>query len=395
MLLTSLVPACRSGAVSPATLSTREKEPVSNQTESPLAVLYRPELREYDFGAGHPFQGERFAAFIEVMGRNLNEEDYRIIEAEAATEEDLLLVCEKEYIDFTRDYFSAPAIGPGLPDEFIRFHSWDNVPAREPGRVEEAARLIVGQAKLACDLVQNKQYEKVVSVGGGLHHAKSAYGEGFCLYNDVAYCGRYLLEHYNLERILILDTDAHAGNGTAEYFYDDPRVLFIDLHQEALYPFTGFISETGSGEGKGFKINIPLPAGAGDDSYRLVFESIVVPLAREFSPQVIIWNGGSDPYFADALTDLGLTLKGLGMLGEKVENLAGICEGRVIYLIGSGYNDDILPYAWLALVSGLRGIAVDIEECSPVIELPSTLARTRSVVEEVRFELRDYWDCFE
>lgn len=107
------------------------------------------------------------------------------------------------------------------------------------------------------------------------------------------------------KRITILDTDAHAGNGS---------------HPE---------------------------------SYRLVFEEIVEPMIREFKPQVIIRNGGSDPPFADILTQLGLTIDGFRMIGEKVRELAEVCDGREIDLIASGYNIEVLPYAWLALISGL------------------------------------------
>jgi len=164
------------------------------------------------------------------------------------------------------------------------------MPIGRPGKLEEAARLVIGQAKLAADLVQSGQFNMVVSLGGGLHHARRGYGEGFCLYNDVAFCATYLLEEYNLERILILDTDAHAGNGTSEYFYSSPQVLFIDLHQDprTLYPGTGFAPDTGIGEGKGFTVNVPMPVYAGNDSYRLVFDEIVGPLAEEFKPQIII-----------------------------------------------------------------------------------------------------------
>jgi acetoin utilization protein AcuC len=170
------------------------------------------------------------------------------------------------------------------------------MPIGRPGRIEEAARFVVGQAKMACDLIQTGIYKKVISIGGGLHHAKPSYGEGFCLYNDVAFCALHLMQQYELERILILDTDAHAGNGTCEYFYEDARVLFIDLHQNpmTLYPGTGFADQIGHGKGKGFSVNIPLPINAGYDSYQLIFESIVEPITWEFEPQIIIRNGGSD-----------------------------------------------------------------------------------------------------
>lgn len=231
-----------------------------------------------------------------------------------------------------------------------------------------------------------------------MHHAKPSYGEGFCLYNDVAFCASYLMQEHKLERILILDTDAHAGNGTGEYFYEDPGVLFIDLHQDptTLYPGTGFAHEIGRGAGRGFTINIPMPVRAGYDSYKLAFESIVQPVTQEFKPEVIVRNGGSDPHFSDGLTSLGLTVEGFRMIGDKVRDMAEACDGKVVDLIASGYNEKVLPHAWLALISGLAGIELEVEEPEPIPQRFKTdlaFAATKNVVDEVKSHLKDYWKC--
>ncbi|MFC2034731.1 histone deacetylase family protein [Chloroflexota bacterium] len=362
-----------------------------------VAILYRQELEEYSFGSGHHFRGDRYRRFPQFLRENLAEDDnYRILKAEQATDEDLLVICHKDYINFTRDYYRAANLGLSRPAQVSRFHSGDNSPIGKPGKLEEAARLIVGQAKMACDLVQGGEYKKVVSIGGGMHHAKAAYGEGFCIYNDVAFCGLYLMQEYKLERILILDTDAHAGNGTCEYFFGEPRVLFIDLHQDprSLYPGTGFAHQIGFGSGKGFTINIPMPVYAGYDSYELVFQSIVQPVTQEFNPQIIIRNGGSDPHFADGLTRLGLPVKGFRMIGQKVREMTEICDGKVIDLIASGYNEEVLPYGWLGLISGLADIELGLEEPEPIpqrLNTDSAYTETERVIEEVKKHLGDYW----
>ena len=366
-----------------------------------IGILYQEGLREYDFGPGHPFRGSRADVFIHFLKQNIAEDNnYRIIKAEAVTEDDLQLICRKDYIEFSREYFKAANLGLSYPDSqlFYEYHSMDNMPIGRPGKLEEAARRVVGQAKTACDLVQDGTYKKVVSVGGGLHHAKPSYGEGFCLYNDVAFCGMYLMKKHKIDRILILDTDAHAGNGTAEYFYEESRVLFIDLHQNprTLYPGTGFEYQIGSGEGKGFTVNIPMPVGADYNSYKLAFESVVEPLVQEFKPQVIVRNGGSDPHFDDQLTALGLPVKGFEMIGEKVRSMAKVCDGKVIDLIASGYNENVLPYAWLALISGLAGFRLKIQEPEPMPQRfmsDSAFAQTEKVIGEVKNNLKDYWMC--
>jgi len=365
-----------------------------------IAILYQEELKEYDFGEGHPFRSDRYKIFPEFLKENLpKDNNYKVLKAEPATEEDLLFICQKDYIDFTREYFKAANLGRDFNGRFYQYHSMDNLPRRNPGKIEEAARIVIGQAKLACDLIRKSKFKKIICLGGGLHHAKTSYGEGFCLYNDVAFAGKYLLREYGLKRILILDTDAHCGDGTMEYFYSDPRVLFIDLHQDprTLYPGTGFANEIGAGEGRGYTINVPLPPFAGNDSYNLVFEEVIFPVVEEFNPQIIIRNGGSDPHFADELTQLGLTVKGFKMIGKRVRKLSEICNGKVIDLIGSGYNKKVLPYAWLALISGLADFKIEIEEPVSIpqrFQKDLSLEETKKVIEEVKRNLKDYWKCF-
>ena len=364
-----------------------------------IAILYREDLKEYDFGPGHSFRGDRYPMFHSFLREHLPEDDnYRIIEADPASDEDLLLICENDYITFTREYYKAANLGLDYPGPFYRYHSGDNTVIGRPGKLEEAARLVVGQAKTACDLVQGGRFAKAVCIGGGLHHAKPSYGEGFCLYNDVAFSARYLAREYKLQKILILDTDAHAGNGTSEYFYSDANVLLIDIHQDPsfLYPGTGFADQIGSGEGKGFNINVPMPVHAGYDSYKLVFEELVQPVVSEFGPRIIIRNGGSDPHFSDGLTNLGLPVEGFRMIGEKVREIAEICQDKSIDLIASGYNRDVLPYAWLALISGLAGWRTQVDEPQEIPQRFSqdfSLAETKMVIEEVKRHLREYWRC--
>jgi acetoin utilization protein AcuC len=366
----------------------------------PVAILFREEVKEYDFGPGHPFRGDRYEVFPRFLKESLSEDqDYRIIEAGPASDEDLLKICQKDYVDFTRQYYRAANLGLSYDGSFYSYHSGDNRPVGKCGKLEEAARFIVGQAKLAADLVQSGQFEKAISIGGGMHHAKRNYGEGFCIYNDVAFTAMYLMEKHGLERVLILDTDAHAGNGTSEYFYSNPKVLFIDVHQDptTLYPGTGFTSDIGSGEGRGFTINVPLPVDAGYDSYQLVFEEIIEPLTEEFKPQIIIRNGGSDPHFDDGLTQLGLPVKGFRMIGERVRKMAQTCQDKHIDLIASGYNKTVLPHAWLALISGLAGFQVPMEEPVPIpqrLQKGLRLEETKRVIAQIKNNVRQYWQCF-
>ena len=218
-----------------------------------------------------------------------------------------------------------------------------------------------------------------------MHHAKRRFGEGFCIYNDVAFAVQYLIETHQLQRVLVLDTDAHAGNGTAEYFRSNPQVLFIDIHQDpkTIYPGTGFVNDIGADSAKGHSVNIPMPVLAGNASYMAAFEEVILPLTREFQPQIIIRNGGSDPHCADGLTYLGMTVAGFRVVGDKVREMAEVCGGRQIDLIASGYNATILPYAWLSLISGIADFPIEIEE--PEIDSASSSNRTPSWTLRTRY----------
>ena len=375
-----------------------------------IAILYREELKEYDFGEGHPFRGDRYETFPKFLRENLSEDDnYKILKADWATDEDLKLICKTDYIDFVRNYYKSARLGLSLPSGYqvYKYLSGDNIPPGKPGKLEEAARLIVGQMKMAVDSVQTGQFKKAVSIGGGMHHASEDYGDGFCIYNDVAFGAKYLIEKYGLERILILDTDAHAGNGTQPgkiasgtcgYFYQDPRVLFIDFHEDPryLYPSKGFVEEIGDGKGKGFTVNCPLWPDTGWDSYQYIFEEVIFPLTEEFQPQMILRNGGTDPYWNDELTHLGLTVADFRKIGENVREMAKICNDKEIDMIGSGYKKEAIGPGWLSLICGLAGIKIKIDESKavpPEFQKDIRYAETKDMVKELKRNLKDYWRC--
>ena len=353
----------------------------------PLTVVYSDDIKGYDFGPGHPFRSDRYANFMTLLRSKLDA--HHEIEPRFASDRELMLVHDKSYIDA----LLAASNGAWLRSD--TFMSPDT--PLQPG-MERAARFIVGASVTAAELAWKSDTTHAVGVGGGLHHARSNYAAGFCIYNDVAICTLNLLQTHGLERVLILDTDAHAGDGTCHIFYEEPRVLLIDLHQDprTLYPGTGFAHEIGDGKGKGFTINVPMPPGASDQAYEYALDHIFAPLAEEFQPQIIIRNGGSDPHFADELTDLGLTLEGFGMIGRKVKEVAErVCEGRRVDLLGSGYNQTVLPPAWLALVAGSAGLQFDLKEAFLFpLRNDSGLAETKQVVEELKNNLKAYWTCF-
>jgi acetoin utilization protein AcuC len=354
-------------------------------------IIYSDELKNYDFGEGHPFRSNRFERFLELFkGKFSKDKRFELKEnITLATDEELELWHSKDYIKTMQDASQGKDV-----TNLFRFISGDNVnlsTKKLPQGIEKGARAVVKNTLLAIDYNQQKKTEKVVSIGGGLHHAMSDYGEGFCVYNDVVIAAKYAIEKYHLKRVLILDTDAHAGNGTCKAFYSNPKVLFVDTHQKGIYPGTGSIDEIGEGKGKGFTVNLPLEAGTGDKAYELIFDEIIFPLAREYKPQMIIRYGGSDPYFDDGLTSLGLTLDGFEMIGKKVRELSReLCENRSVDLLCSGYNLEALPKIWLTLVAAISGVKIDFKESALDIR-DRKITETKNLIEKVKGKLAPYW----
>src|SRR5581483_8034669 len=177
------------------------------------------------------------------------------------------------------------------------------------------------------------------------HHALADRAMGFCLLGNVAIATRFAQREYGIERVLIVDYDVHHGNGTEAMFYDDPSVLYVSTHQYPFYPATGAASDTGTGRGQGYTINIPLSAGSGDSNYAMVFDQIVWPAAERFDPQLILVSVGFDAYWADPLAAMRLTLDGYSRLAEQVIGMARrCCAGKIVFALEGGYDMDALRY---------------------------------------------------
>lgn len=357
-----------------------------------IGMIYSNKLKNYDFGSGHPFRGDRFESFMSYFNTQLSKSGKFeiLLNEEAASDNDLKLWHTKDYIQAIKRTSAGLEVS-----NLLNYISGDNVnplTRQFPLGIEPAARVIVKNSMLACELVQEEKYEKAVSIGGGLHHAKPGYGEGFCVYNDVVISAKHAIRKYALERILILDTDAHAGNGTCQAFYSDPRVLFVDIHQKYIYPGTGYEDEIGEGKGKGYTVNVPLPPYASDEAYKFVFNELIFPLVEEFNPQLVIRNGGSDPHPSDQITHLGLTLDGFRYIGKSVREIADICDGKEVDLICSGYKPEVLSRAWSALIAGLAGVDISLEEPFPLrIKKTQMLGEVKNLVKKVKRNLKPYW----
>jgi acetoin utilization protein AcuC len=350
-----------------------------------FAVVYDEKLKEYDLG--HVLTQDRYQNFMDHFQRKLGDHpDFEIVSPPYATEADLKLVHRLGYIKRIDRCDGLDPHDTPLSPGFVR-----------------ATKLLAGAGKLAGELVQSGKYDKAFVVGGGVQHANRNREKGFGVFSDVGICAENLMQNFGLERILIVDTDAHAGDGIYDIFRQDPRVLFISIHQHplTLYPGRGFVNEIGNGAGEGYSVNIPLPPGAGDRSYEHALSEIVFPLSQAFLPQIILMVDGCDTHFSDQITHMGLTLGGIRLIGEKMGQLAAsTCEGKIIDFVGSGYSrdPDIVSLGWLASIAGVTGVPIDLEEpegIQPPVKPDDGFNDAKETFSSLRNELAPYWECFD
>ncbi|WP_447979642.1 histone deacetylase family protein [Candidatus Nitrospira bockiana] len=290
--------------------------------------MYHPAFLEHDMGVGHPESPARLRAIVSRLQDNGLVERLVPIQAVPVADEWILRVHAPSYLEMLKR--RAPTIGRV---------SLDPDTSLSPGSLP-AAYLAAGGALAAADAIMAGGVQHAFcAVRPPGHHAEHNRAMGFCLFNNVAITARYLQHRYRLSRILVVDWDVHHGNGTQHTFYDDPSVLFFSTHQYPHYPGTGLASETGEGRAKGFTINVPMRAGAGDDAYLEVFRTVLQPAAARFRPEFVIVSAGFDAHRDDPLAGMALTEDGYGELTRLVADLAKRhCGGRLVSCLEGGYH---------------------------------------------------------
>ncbi len=218
----------------------------------------------------------------------------------------------------------------------------------------EAALLAAGGVMSAIDAVlAGKAEDGVCLVRPPGHHATTAHGMGFCLFNNIAIGARHLQRKHGIERVLIVDWDVHHGNGTQDAFYDDPGVLFFSTHRFPFYPGTGRESETGNGKGKGFTINRPVGYDISREDFIKAFQAVIEGPATEFKPGFVLISAGFDAYVNDPIGALCLEVEDYRTLTQIVKKLAlKHCGGRAVSTLEGGYSLRALPLCVEAHIQG-------------------------------------------
>ncbi|RLI76761.1 histone deacetylase [Archaeoglobales archaeon] len=352
-------------------------------------IVYHKKYLEHEQTPTHPERKERLAYTMDqLMEEGIFEDrDIKLLEPFMASEQDVLQVHTHEYVEFLKRESKKGG-----------FIDWDtNIPVG----VFEIALLAVGGAIKAADSVLKKEVDNAFAMTRPPgHHAKPYTGAGFCYFNNMAIMVKGLLKKF--DRILILDWDAHHGDGTQEIFYNDNKVLFISTHQMPLYPGTGFPYEVGSGNGEGYTINIPLPPGTSDDGYMMVVDEIIEPVAMEFKPEFIAVSAGQDNHFTDPITGLALTARGYAELMKRAVELAEkLCDGRLVAVLEGGYSvESALPYTNLGIIAAMakKDLSCIREPKSYLAELKwrrkeAAIKKLKDNINEVIKHHSRYWEC--
>ncbi len=276
---------------------------------------------------GHPERPGRINCLLGSGEIFTREGVIRLESSRQASREDLLRVHRSGYLDRVvatagRDHVMLD------PDTHTSKLSWETALYAAGGLLDVIDAVMEGSVQTGFAMVRPPG-----------HHAETDRAMGFCLLNNVAIGARYLLEKHGIQRVLIVDWDVHHGNGTQRSFYDTNSVLFISTHQSPCYPGTGPAEETGHGEGTGFNVNIPLPAGCGDPEYQMVFGRVLRPIAAGFKPQFVLISAGFDAHRDDPLASMDMTESGYANLTSTLWDIAGdSANGRMVAVLEGGYN---------------------------------------------------------
>jgi len=307
------------------------------QSMAKTGLLYDDIYIQHKTTTGHPECPERLVRIIERLKTSGIYSQLVELKPSPAERRWIEMIHEPEYIDRAK---SSAENGAGYLDSM-------DVPISS--KSYEAALMAAGGMLTAIDAVmEQKVTNAFCAVRPPGHHALEDMAMGFCIFNNVAIGTKYIQEKHKLPKVLIVDWDVHHGNGTQAAFYDDPNVLYFSVHQFPFYPGSGSQAEQGAEEGLHSVINVPLPAGSGDNRYIEAFEEKLTPAASSFAPDFVLVSAGFDAHEGDLLGGMRVTERGFAELTQIVKNIAEkFCSGRLVSTLEGGY--------------GLEGLAASVE----------------------------------
>lgn len=293
-------------------------------------------FEEHTTPPGHPERPERAEVFTAVA-KAFRDKGGLVSDPRHATHDELARVHTSAYLT---DIAARAGRATMIDDDTYTSPETPEIAALAAGAAIDAARHAVRTGEPTMAMVRPPG-----------HHAEPGRAMGFCIYNNIAVAAAALRAD-GLGRIAIVDIDVHHGNGTQAAFYEDPAVLFVSSHQFPYWPGTGAANEQGSGLGRGFTLNVPLPAGTADVGYELAYSTQVVPVLEDFQPEAILVSAGFDAHMLDPLAGMQMTTAGYRRVMEILDDAAvDLCGRRIALITEGGYHLGALKQCLEAAIS--------------------------------------------
>jgi len=300
-------------------------------------------LKHYN-GPSHPENENRLIAIKEALDRWEFRDKIIIKEPGPAESSQIEMVHDKNYIQQIMDLSVKGSISYLDTDTAVTEYTY------------KCALLAAGGCFSGLDLIFSSKAESssffaVVRPPG--HHASREKGSGFCIFNNIALSARYAQKKWGVKKIVIIDFDAHHGNGTQEIFYDDCSVFYISFHQYPHYPGTGYYSETGRGRGKGFNMNFPFKSQTDDADYLAAMVDIVIPVVDRFEPELFLVSAGYDSHLLDPLSSLNLIEESYYKIMCIISYLScRYSKGKIGVMLEGGYDYNATAKSVLETIRG-------------------------------------------
>ncbi len=317
-------------------------------------IFFDPIFEEHKTGYGHPERPERLPVAMQALEDSGLLDTVQVRSPREADLVEIELVHPFRYIESVREMSES---GGGHLD-------MDTAVSRSTYHAAlKAAGALLGAVDGALSGDIDNSFCLVRPPG---HHALPHRGMGFCIFNNVAIAARHAIADRGLSRVMIVDWDAHHGNGTQDIFYDDPNVLYVSLHQYPHYPGTGWVDETGHGKGTGYTINLPFPTGTGEEHYMEAFERVILPAAERFDPDFVMVSAGYDSHDADLLCSMRLVDGSYRRMTGALRNFAHErASGRLLMTLEGGYNLKAQADSIVQTVAEMAGVEVPGRDGEP------------------------------
>jgi acetoin utilization deacetylase AcuC-like enzyme len=311
------------------------------------ALLYNANYKLHNMG-NHPESPERISSILKLIKEKKIDKNLKIISVNRPAQGEIYLVHRDYYVNYIQ-YMCNRGYAHIDTDTWVCKKTLSVAKSAVKAVIEGLDLIISKKVKNAFCLVRPPG-----------HHSSPSRAMGFCFFNNVAVAARYLQKKHQVKKILIVDWDAHHGNGTQEIFYRDNSVMYFSIHQKDMFPLTGYEDEIGEGRGKGYTVNVPVKGNISAKEYVNLFEKKLNFIKGKFKPEFILVSAGFDGHKDDAYSNLSLSEKDYAKMTKLILNFADeTCNGKLLSVLEGGYHLSSLQSSILLHLNQLINFSAD------------------------------------